>query len=115
MKKLTMKQQVLQFVESNGSARYVDIIKFIVDTKFGTGTYDSGVKIQPTWVWNKKLSQGETKPRRKNEWRGYYSGAFSATKYFLKGSDHLMKVTNPSSPAYNKYITFRNNTITIKA
>lgn len=104
MKNLTIKQQVLQFVEANGSVRYVDIIKFIVDTKFNIGTCNSRLTVQPTWVWNNKLSR-----------RSYYSNAVSETKHFLKGSDRLMKVTNPYSPAYNKYITVRNNAITIKS
>jgi len=63
MSKLTMKAKVLNFVESKGTARYMEIVKFIVDTKFGSGTYETGRKIG----YDGKI---------RNSFRGYYSSAF---------------------------------------
>jgi hypothetical protein len=89
-KKVTMKEQVLQFVEQRGSVRYTDIIKFIVDTKFGANTYDN--------------AKGKDTYYRANPYRGYFSAAFSGGStwkngkreyqpgYFLKGADCLEKV-----------------------
>jgi len=75
MTKQTMKAKVLNYVESLGEARYTDIIKFIVDTNHGKGTWDNGYEMQPNWTrkngkWTK---DGEV---RRNVWRGNYSGAF---------------------------------------
>jgi hypothetical protein len=84
---ITMKERVLRFVESRGTARYTDIIRFIVDTKFGEGTYESGYQMEDLWV----ASNGswKTVKRRKNMYRGYYSAAFSWNGYFFKGKDQL--------------------------
>ncbi len=74
-----MKEQVLRYVESKGSARFTDIQKFIVDTKFGEGTYEAGAKY------------GQSQ----NVYRGYYSAAFTMpVGYFLKGANRLMKMEN---------------------
>ena len=88
MEKITMKEQVLRYVESKGSARFTDIQKFIVDTNFGEGTYEAGAKY------------GQSQ----NIYRGYYSAAFRKSchgrcgyvqvGYFLKGANRLVKMEN---------------------
>jgi len=101
MDKFTMKEQVLQFVESQGSASYTEIQKFIVDTKYGAGTYGSRpVEIR---VWNCETQTQATKTRMMNPYRGYYASAFSAGRYskhtnrwiyggyFLRSSNRLVK------------------------
>lgn len=100
-KKVTMKEQVLQFVEQRGSARYTDIIKFIVDTKFGANTYDNAKGTDQ--VCGKISEEGNWKYYKANPYRGYFSAAFSGgciwkngqreyqPGYFLKGADRLEK------------------------
>ena len=39
-----MKERILQFVESKGSARFTEIQRFIVDLRYGQGTYDAASK-----------------------------------------------------------------------
>jgi len=94
MAKLTMKEKVLQFVESQGSARFSEIQRFIVDSKFGEGAYDN------TKDWSGK-----------KRYRGYYACALArggrnywgpqSTGYFLLGKDCLMKTADGS------YVTVR--------
>jgi hypothetical protein len=107
--KITMKEKVLQFVESKGTARFTDIQRFIVDTKFGEGTYDSAARTDSTWEGYKT-----------NPYRGYYSAAFykghSLTPYsnrkdgyFIRGNNRLHKINNPMNPNHGKYIVVRNN------
>ena len=100
--RLTIKEQVLRFVESKGSATFTECQRFIVDSKYGEGTYDSGATLSG------------------NRWRGHFSGAFSVryrftwTKtgpknepksigYFRKGPNRLEKVDG-------KYIVIREKT-----
>ncbi len=97
MEKITMKEKVLRFVESKGTARFTEIQKFIVDTKFGEGTYSRGYE------------NGE------NTNRGYYCAAFSVGYYsvrqakytrggyFLRGENRLEKQSDGS------YKTIRNS------
>jgi len=68
----TMKAHILDFVESRGIAKRKDIVKFIVDFKFGEGTYDK----DPT------------------SYRGYYSTNFSPSwdGYLLKGCRRLVNI-----------------------
>lgn len=99
-KKVTMKEKVLQYVEQRGSARYTDIIKFIVDTKFGANTYDNAKGKDGCYRYNAK---GNNTYYGANPYRGYYSCAFSGgctwkhgqreyqPGYFLKGADRLEK------------------------
>ena len=101
VQKQTMKEQVLQFVEQQGSATYTEIQRFIVDTKFGAGTYGSRMVIG--YVWNKETLQYEKRSVRKNPYRGYYSAAFSGGRfnkatnqrvfggYFLRSNNRLVK------------------------
>jgi hypothetical protein len=105
-KKVTMKEKVLQYVETQGTASFTEIQKFIVDEKFGTGTYAAGYKMVKEWVWNNETKQSETKMVKRNTNRGYYCGAFSkgyysrtqgewqSGGYFLRGSSRLVKNEN---------------------
>ena len=98
--KVTMKEKVLQFVESRGSARFTDIQKFIVETNYGTGSYEAGRQLEKTWNYKTK----EYSNAIRNSYRGYYCGAFSSRHpYFLKGADRLVKAEN------GKYIAVRNS------
>jgi hypothetical protein len=99
---LTIKEQVLRFVESKGSATFTECQRFIVDSKYGEGTYDSGAT--PTG----------------NRWRGHFSSAFSFrypfvwgyqkgieikprdVGYFRKGLNRLEKVDG-------RYVVIREN------
>ena len=92
MRKVTMKEQVLQFVESKGSARFTEIQKFIVNSNFGEGTYEAAAGTRFTW-----------KGYKTNPYRGYYSSAFTSfhsrngytpVGYFLKGANRLVKMEN---------------------
>jgi hypothetical protein len=96
MAKETMKSRVLLFVESQGSARHTDIVRFIVDFKFGEGTYDNTYEQDHNGV--------QRIPRRKS-YRGHYSSAFLTGRrvgrystgrvgYFLCGPDRLVKGTD---------------------
>jgi len=80
MKKQTMKSQVLNFVESQGTARYTDIIRFIVDTKFGEGTFNSDAGTDLAWG-----AKGKTV--KCNPWRGYYSAAFMKPYRISRGEN----------------------------
>ena len=51
--KITMKEKVLQYVESRGSATFTQIQRFIIDTKFGESTYDQGYQIEDTYIYDK--------------------------------------------------------------
>jgi hypothetical protein len=102
MAKVTMKEKVLQFVEKKGSASFTEIQEFIVDEKFGKGTYRDGYE------------------NGRNTNRGYYCGAFSVGYYsktlkqwqpggyFLRGNDRLFKISNQINPNYGKYVVVRN-------
>jgi hypothetical protein len=80
MAKETMKSRVLNFVESQGSARYTDIIRFIVDYKFGPGAYDN-TRIHNPW----NLGKAE------NPYRGYYSTSMMPDGYLRNGRERLVK------------------------
>lgn len=106
MEKITMKEKVLRFVESKGSASFTEIQRFIYDTKYGSGSYDNGVKTVSTYVYYKKNKTIEKKLRKMNSNRGYYCGAFSrgyfnitekkwySGGYFLRGKNRLAKTHN---------------------
>jgi len=79
VQKQTMKEKVLQFVESQGSASYTEIQKFIVDTKFGAGTY--GSRMVTELVWDTETKSYKDKLVKKNPYRGYYAAAFSSGRY----------------------------------
>ena len=57
MEKITMKEQVLRFVEAKGSARFTEIQEFIVDTNYGKGTYQNGYQIQRERKYNSKTGE----------------------------------------------------------
>ena len=99
--KITWKERVLQFVEAQESASFTEIQKFIVDSKFGEGTYTS--EMTTDYVWCKKTKKYERQPVRRNPYRGYFCAAFSCGYYskkqsqwipggyFLRGSNRLAK------------------------
>jgi hypothetical protein len=96
--KTTMKEKVLQFVESKGSATFTEIQKFIVDHNKGEGTYELCKADDKVWSPYTK-----TYSRTANSFRGYYCSAFSGPKpYFLMGKDYLEKTES------GKYIVVRN-------
>ncbi len=94
MKKQTMKAKVLDFVESQGEARYTDIIKFVVTENFGPDAWDNGFKMEPHWVIDENGRWIQTGMRRKNTNRGYYSGALTKGSrwtregYFLRDAGY---------------------------
>jgi hypothetical protein len=109
MEKLTMKEKVLRFVESKGSATFTEIQEFIVDTNKGPGAYREH---QLETVWDSKT--GKTRPAMRRKYRGYYSGAFYKAHgmfpwsnpkdgYFLTGQNRLVKGEN------GKYTVVRNS------
>lgn len=77
MAKLTKREQILQFVESQGTATFTQIQRFIVDLNYGAGTYDKGAKAGFRSVWNgKNGAESRFRAVPANVWRGYYCGAF---------------------------------------
>jgi len=58
--KLTVKEAMLQFVESKGSATFTEIQRFLVERKYGEGSYN-------------------------RDHRGKYCAAFSTSYYGRKG------------------------------
>ena len=94
MSKLTKREQIINFVESKGSATFTEIQRFIVDLNYGEGTYDAAKHSDTTW--NERTQSHSTKC---NPYRGYYSCAFSDTygrpamllsgkkSYLVKGAD----------------------------
>ena len=89
MKKITVKEKLLRFVEKKGSARFTEMQRFLVDNNYGKGTYDKGKQYKMVWVGK------ELRKRLVNIWRGYYCCAFSGTcssrPYFMVGSNRLEK------------------------
>jgi hypothetical protein len=89
MAKVTMKSKILDFVESQGAARFTDIQRFIVDHNKGEGTYDAAKGTDTTWG------------RKCNPYRGYYSvnlsvggqGGWGYNKpgYIMVGAERLEK------------------------
>ena len=74
MSKPTKRSQIIDFVESQGTASFTEIQRFIVDLNYGEGTYDSAK--HGDRAWDQKT---ETRSRKCNPWRGYYCGAFANT------------------------------------
>ncbi len=99
MAKETMKSHVLNFVQSQGSARYTDIIRFIVDRKFGKGTYEwhNSHSYRQVPVWSSKKNEWSLGTVNANKYRGYYAsamtrgGMYHPQGYFLTGPDRLVK------------------------
>lgn len=112
MKKITMKERVLRFVESKGgTARFSEIQEFIVDHNYGKGTYKQRVP-ERIWAPGGKFIKGT---RMFNPWRGYYCCAFWHNGYFMRGDDRLVRVShglykvvrkeNPLKERLDLYIT----------
>lgn len=103
MEKITMKEQVLRFVEAKGSARFTEIQEFIYDTNYGKGKYKKGYQIVDEHIWNTEAQKSLPVKRKKNTNRGYYCSAFRmvsisrfTTKlpvgYFMRGNNRLEKL-----------------------
>lgn len=98
MEKITMKERVLRFVEQaeGSAATFTQIQRFIVDTKFGEGTYAAAHGTDTTWY---PPGVSTLRERRVNPYRGYYVGAFrkngsrdrKSPGYFLVGANRLEK------------------------
>jgi hypothetical protein len=97
MKKETLKSKVLKFVFENGNkATYTEIIRFIVDLKFGEGTYDNGKGQSEVYRYNKKTKEVVT--TKANYWRGYFAcgltigSRWTKRGYLLTGPTYLEKI-----------------------
>ena len=89
---MTKKEQIFQFIESqpNQTARFTDIQEFVVDLKFGAGTYKAGKEPTEVYVWKEGRPVAAT--RMMNKWRGQFSGAFGCSGYLMKGPEFLVPV-----------------------
>jgi hypothetical protein len=113
--KIPMKEKVLQFVESKGSARYTEIQKFVVDHNKGVGAWEAGYQLNYVWLnTSKKNPEGLLSMGFPNKNRGYYSSAFSGPNpWFIYGKDYLQKQSdgsyktvrdgNKPKPEYHSY------------
>lgn len=88
---LTIKEKVLRFVESKGTARFTDIQEFIVDMKHGEGTYKSGVEKVTEKVWNWNTNSYVERKITRNKYRGVHSGSINGYLSY-GGTGHLVKV-----------------------
>jgi hypothetical protein len=91
MSTLTKREQIMNFVESQGTASFTEIQRFIVDLNMGKGTYDAAKHTDRAYSL-----KTETHSVKCNRWRGYYCGAFSGpnpTLLYGKKS-HLIKGDN---------------------
>ena len=87
MAKLTKREQILQFVESQGTATFTQIQRFIVDLNYGAGTYDKDAKSGTRSVWNGKYgAESAYKEVPANPWRGYYCGSFCTGRSYRRRS-----------------------------
>jgi hypothetical protein len=84
MEKLTKKEQILRFVESKGEATFTEIQRFIVDLRYGKGTYDAAKHSDLTWD-----DRTNARTKKCNPYRGYYCQALTIGGYF--GNGHLMQ------------------------
>ena len=85
MAKITMKEQILQFVESVGFATYTEIQRFIVDFKYGEGTYDAAKGTARTWN-----DKDHAHTKKCNPYRGYYSDHLNTSSLNYHGKGYLM-------------------------
>jgi hypothetical protein len=94
----TVKSRVLDFVEKKGGAKYTEIQEFIVDQKYGSGTYAAAAGTDTTWT----SGLNGSKTKKCNPYRGYYSCALQKgsnrypwskreSGYFLVGKERLEK------------------------
>ena len=89
---MTKKEQIFQYIESqpNQVARFTDIQRFIVDLKYGAGTYDNGKNLEDTYIF--KNGRTENVVRMRNKWRGQFSSAFGGRGYLMNGPEFLVSV-----------------------
>ena len=111
MSRLTKKEQILQFVESQGSATFTEIQRFIVDLNYGKGTYDAAAKDGSKHVYSAKEGKHILKPA--NPYRGYYCTAFSGGCFRTKAGYQSREGNLVSGPEFlvrgedGKYIVMR--------
>ena len=101
MEKITMKEKVLRFVETKGTARFTEIQEFIVDTNYGIGTYQNGYQIERERKRNIETGEWTEVLVKRNTNRGYYCSAFrtagrgrygiTPVGYFMTGDNRLEK------------------------
>ena len=93
--KMTMKDRVLAFVESKGTARFVEIQKFVVDYKYGVGAYEAGCQLNTIWLApSKKNPDGALSVGFPNRNRGYYcSMFFGSNPIFMYGESYLERMS----------------------
>lgn len=96
MAKITMKEQILQFVESKGFATYTEIQRFIVDLKYGQGAYDAAANTDLTFD-----CKTDAHTKKCNPYRGYYSAhlnnnndSYYGKGYLMTGKDRLEKTAD---------------------
>ena len=93
---LPKKEQILQFVESQGSATSTQIKRFIVDLNYGEGTFDRASKVGRT-ITNYNPTTREYTYAKCNPFRGYYStalwngGPYNKSGFLISGTDYLVK------------------------
>ena len=93
MAKLTKREQILQFVESQGTATFTQIQRFIVDLNYGAGTYDKDAKTGFRSVWNgKNGAESRFRAVPANPWRGYYCSSFCGGYSVRRTVDGLKRV-----------------------
>lgn len=111
MKKQSMKEKVLNFVESKGEASFTEIQRFIVDHNYGEGTYDASIKSGEGWKQNPQTGEWKREKTGFNPFRGYYCSAFCRTytqgPQFMEGRDRLEK----GEGKRGKYKVIRNSEI----
>ena len=97
---MTKKEQILRFVESKGEATFTEIQRFIVDLRYGQGTYDAAKYSDLTW--DEKTGK---RTKKCNPYRGYYCQALTIDGYF--GNGHLMKGPSRLIKVNKKYQVVR--------
>ena len=79
-----MKEKVLRFVETKGTAKFAEIQKFIVDSNYGEGTYNTVKDYE-----GKKLYRGYYCSAFRTAGRGRYG--ITPVGYFMTGDNRLEK------------------------
>lgn len=84
----SMKELVLRFVESMGTATFTDIQRFVVDHNYGKGTYNKSFCKMPRFV-----SVEQEKTMYSTPLRGYYCDRlFGSNPDLMYGDTYLVRV-----------------------
>lgn len=112
---MSMKELVLRFVESKGTATFKEIQRFVVDHNYGEGTYDKSIGRIPKYSsWNPEETMISTK------FRGYYCGRLYNGGYWPKGDlmcgdSYLVRVSRGmyqavfDGPKVSRFVTYLEN------